>query len=109
MIRHRIASTLGVIMLFASTMTLVSTAGTTPSGAATSGPSCTFNKSTLPIVTGVCAGKTIAISCTGLQPLHPYLLAETSLLAGVDPQAKAVLSGGGITSIPGLLGALAAL
>ncbi len=108
MIRHRIASTLGVIMLFASTLTLISTAGPTPSGAATSGPACTFNKGTLPIVTGVSTGKVIAISCTGLQPLHPYLLAETSLLAGVDPKAKAALSGG-ITSVTGLLGALEAL
>jgi hypothetical protein len=108
MLRHRIASTLGVIMLFASTVTLVSTAGPTPSGAATPGPSCTFNKSTLPLITGVSSGKVIDISCTGLPALHPYLLAETSLLAGIDPKAKAALSGG-ITSVSGLLGALSAL
>lgn len=108
MFRHRIASTLGVIMLLASTMTLLSTAGSTPAGAATSGPACSFNKGTLPIVTGVSTGKVINISCTGLPPLHPYLLAETSLLAGIDPKAKAALSGG-ITSISGLLGALSAL
>ena len=91
MFRHRIASTLGVVMLFASTLTLVSTAGATPSGAATSGPACTFNKSTLPIIPGVSSGKVIDLSCTGLPPLHPYLLAETSLLAGIDPKAKAAL------------------
>jgi hypothetical protein len=108
MFRHRIASTLGVIMLFASTVTLVSTAGPTASGAATATPACTFNKGTLPIIFGVSSGKVIAISCTGLSPLHPYLLAETSLLAGIDPKAKAALSGG-VTSISGLLGALSAL
>lgn len=108
MFRHRIASTLGVVMLFASTLTLVSTAGATPSGAATSGPACTFNKSSLPIITGVSSGEVIDLSCTGLPPLHPYLLAETSLLAGIDPKAKAALSGG-ITSVSGLLGALSAL
>jgi hypothetical protein len=108
MFRHRIASTLGVIMLFASTVTLISTAGPTASGAATATPACTFNKSTLPIITGVSSGTVITISCTGLSPLHPYLLAETSLLAGIDPQAKAALSGG-VTSITGLLGALSAL
>jgi hypothetical protein len=108
MFRHRIASTLGVVMLFASTLTLVSTAGATPSGAATSGPACTFNNGSLPIIPGVSSGKVIDLSCTGLPPLHPYLLAETSLLAGIDPKAKAALSGG-ITSVSGLLGALSAL
>ncbi len=106
--RFRIASTLGVLLLFVSTLTLVSAGGATAAGAASSGPSCTFNGSSLPIVTGVSSGKVIDINCTGLPPLHPYLLAETSLLAGIDPQAKAALSGG-ITSLSGLLGALDAL
>ncbi len=108
MFRHRLVSTLGVMLLFASTVTLVSTGGAVPSEAASSGPSCTFNGSALPIVFGVSSGKVIDISCTGLPPLHPYLLAEASLLAGIDPQAKAALSGG-ITSVSGLLGALDAL
>jgi hypothetical protein len=108
MLRHRITATLGVFLLFASTVTLVSTAGATASGAATSTPSCTFNNSTLPIIAGVSTGKVIDINCTGLPAFHPYLLAETSLLAGIDPKAKAALSGG-ITSVSGLLGALDAL
>ena len=108
MLRHRIASTLGVVLLFASTLTLLSTSAAGPAGAATSGPACTFNGSSLPIITGVTSGEVIDISCTGLPTLHPYLLAETSLLAGIDPQAKAALSGG-ITSLSGLLGALDAL
>jgi hypothetical protein len=106
--RHRIASTLGVLLLFASTLTLLSTEAAAPAGAATSGPACTFNGSSLPIITGVSSGTVIDISCTGLPALHPYLLAETSLLAGIDPQAKAALSGG-VTSVSGLLGALDAL
>ena len=108
MYRHRLASTLGVMLLFASTVTLLSTGGAAPAEAATSTPSCTFNGSHLPIVFGVSSGKVIDVSCTGLPPLHPYLLAEASLLAGIDPAAKAVLSGG-ITSLSGLLGALTAL
>src|SRR3984957_2255618 len=106
--RHRIASTLGVLLLFASTLTLLSASAAAPAGAATATPACTFDGSTLPIITGVTTGKVIDISCTGLPALHPYLLAETSLLAGIDPQAKAALSGG-ITSVTGLLGALDAL
>jgi len=106
--RHRIASALAVSVLFASTLTLLSTIGATASGAATSTPACTFNQGALPIITGVSSGKVIDINCTGLPPLHPYLLAETSLLAGIDPAAKAALSGG-ITSVSGLLGALTAL
>lgn len=108
MLRHRIASTLGVVMLLASTLTLLSTEAAAPAGAATTGPACTFNGSTLPILTGVSTGKVIDISCTGLSALHPYLLAETSLLAGIDPKAEAALSGG-LTSLSGLLGALDAL
>jgi hypothetical protein len=106
--RHRIASTLGVLLLFASTLTLLSTEAAAPAGAATAAPACTFNGSTLPIITGVTSGTVIDVSCTGLSALHPYLLAETSLLAGIDPQAKAALSGG-VTSVSGLLGALDAL
>ena len=111
MSRHRVASVLGVLFLFVSTLTLVSTGGTLSAGAATSTPSCTINKSTLPIVFNVTSGSQVALSCTGLPPLHPYLLAEASLLAGIDPQAKAVLAGGvsGIASVSGLLAALDAL
>lgn len=61
--------------------------------AAAAAPKCTFNGSSLPIVTGIATGKTIEIACTGLAPLHPYLLFEASLLIGIDPQAKALLSG----------------
>ncbi len=109
MYRHRLASTLGVMLLFASTVTLISAEGAAPSGAATPVPSCTFNGSHLPIVFGVTSGKVVDLQCTGLPANHPYLLAEASLLAGIDPAAKAVLSGGGITSLAGLLGALTAL
>jgi hypothetical protein len=99
---------LGVLLLFASTLTLLSAEAAAPAGATSSTPACTFNGSSLPIITGVTSGKVIDISCTGLPTFHPYLLAETSLLAGIDPQAKAALSGG-VTSLTGLLGALDAL
>ena len=111
MFKHRLASTLGVFLLFASTLTLVSAGGAIASdaaGAATSGPACTFNGSGFPIIFAVTSGEVIDVKCTGLPALHPYLLAEASLLAGIDPQAKAALSGG-VTSVSGLLGALAAL
>ncbi len=111
MFRHRLACTLGVSLLLASTLTLVSVGTAAPSEAATSGPSCTFNGSHLPIIQNVTTGTVIDISCTGLPALHPYLLAEASLLAGIDPAAKAALSGGaaGIATLSGLLGALDAL
>ena len=75
---------------------------------ASSGPQCTFNGSTLPLVTGVSAGSKITISCTGLPPLHPYLFVGTSLLLGIDPAAAPLLSGQ-VVSLPGLLALLAAL
>lgn len=76
--------------------------------AGASGPACTFNGSPLPIVTGAAAGEKVVVSCTGLPPLHPYLMMETSLLLGIDPKAAPLLSGS-IVSLQGLLSLLAAL
>ena len=78
-------------------------AGATVAPAASTGPQCTFNGSSLPLVTGVSAGSKIAISCTGLPALHPYLFVGTSLLLGIDPAAAPLLSGQ-IVSLPGLSG-----
>ena len=75
--------------------------------AAASGPSCTFNGSILPVVTGLAPGKTVNISCSGLAPLHPYLLVEASPLVGIDPKAAALFSGG--VSLGTLLSGLEAL
>jgi hypothetical protein len=72
-------------------------------GAATAAaPACTFNGSSFPILLGAKAGEKVAISCTGLGILHPYLVMETSLLLAVDPAAKPLLTGQ-IVSLPGLL------
>jgi Bacterial Ig domain len=76
--------------------------------AASTGPQCTFNGSALPLITGASAGSTIAVSCTGLPPLHPYLFVGTSLLLGIDPAAAPLLSGQ-VASLPGLLALLSAL
>jgi len=81
------------------------TAGASTSAAA---PSCTFNRGGLPILLNAVAGERVAVHCTGLSPLHPYLLMETSLLLGIDPQAQALLSGN-IVSVAGLLAVLAAI
>ena len=76
---------------------------TTPSG-----PTCSFNKSTFPILLNATTGEKVAISCTGLSPLHPYLVFETSLLLAIDPAAKPLLTGQ-ITSVAGLLSLLDSL
>ena len=60
---------------------------------ASTGPHCTFNGSSLPLVTGVSAGSKIAVSCKGLPPLHPYLFVATSLVLAIDPAAAPLLSG----------------
>jgi len=77
-------------------------------GAATATPACTFNGSSLPLITNGTAGEKIAIKCTGLSPLHPYLIMEVSLLLAIDPKAAALLDGD-ITSVSGLLSLLNAL
>ncbi len=79
-----------------------------PAGAATPTPHCTFNGGSLPIVTGASAGEKVVVACTGLPPLHPYLMMETSLLLGIDPAAAPLLSGK-IVSLPGLMALLASL
>ncbi len=79
-----------------------------PAGAATAVPACTFNGSSLPLITSASAGEQIAIDCTGLSAAHPYLVMEVSLLLGIDPQAAPLLNGD-ITSLSGLTALLSAL
>ena len=87
----------------------VATTGAVPAGAATSGgPACSFNKGTFPILLNATPGEKVAISCTGLGTLHPYLLMETSLLLAIDPAAKPLLTGQ-LVSVPGLLSLLQSL
>jgi len=87
----------------------VATTGAPSAGAATpSGPACTFNGSSYPILLGSTGGEKVAISCTGLGTLHPYLVMETSLLLAIDPAAKPLLTGQ-IASLPGLLSLLDSL
>ncbi len=83
-------------------------AAASPALPAATGPKCTFNGSSLALVTGVTAGGKVAIACSGLSSLHPYLILETSLLLGIDPKAAPLLSGN-IVSLAGLEAALAAL
>ena len=83
-------------------------AATVGSPTASTGPQCTFNGSSLPLVTGVSAGSTITIKCSGLPPLHPYLFVGTSLLLGIDPAAAPLLSGQ-VLSLSGLFALLSAL
>jgi hypothetical protein len=84
-------------------------ASTTPTPQATStGPQCTFNGSALPLVTGVSPGSKIALSCSGLPPLHPYLLLGTSLVLAIDPAAAPLFSGQ-LVSLSGLMSLLSAL
>ena len=108
----RVLLVASVITLSCGAAVLVSTApsgGTTlASSTASSGPQCTFNGSSTPLVTGVSAGSKIAVSCTGLAPLHPYMLVGTSLVLAIDPAAAPLFSGQ-LTSLAGLMALLAAL
>jgi hypothetical protein len=84
-------------------------ADSTSAGAASSStPACTFGGSASPILSGATPGEKVAIACTGLKPLHPYLVFETSLLLAIDPAAKPLLTGK-VTSVPGLISLLDSL
>ena len=73
-----------------------------------SGPSCTFNGSKLPLIEGEQNGNTVTIECTDMGTLHPYLVLEVSLLLAIDPAAAPLLEGQ-LTSLSGLMSLLAAL
>ena len=82
-----------------------------PAGAAA--PACSFTgsagvSSIGMLVVNVTPGAVINIKCDGFPASHPYLLVETSLLVAIDPAAKPLLTGQA-TSVPGLLGIVAAL
>jgi hypothetical protein len=84
------------------------TAAPSAATAATATPACTFDGSSTPIVQEVSAGSKVAIVCTGLPALRPYLFLQASLLIGIDPKAAALLSGGslGVSTLEGALAAL---
>jgi hypothetical protein len=87
----------------------IATGSPVTAGAATpTTPSCSFDNSTFPILLNATPGQKIAVSCTGLGALHPYLIMETSLLLAIDPAAKPLLTGQ-IVSLPGLLSLLESL
>jgi len=108
-VRFRWARTSVAVAALVCAFTAIGASGAVPPAAAASAaPACTFNGSSLPLVLTASAGEKVAIDCTGLSPLHPYLLMEVSLLLGIDPKAAPLLSGN-ITSLAGLMALLAAL
>jgi len=101
---------LGLLTLVGSVgIGLVSSTGSPPAAAATpAAATCLFEGAGFPIVFGATPGTKVAINCTGLTPLHPYLVFETSLLLAIDPKAAPLLQGN-VTSVPGLLSLISSL
>ena len=103
---------LAVVALTGSTAVAAVATGVAGPGSAAAAPSttpsCTFDGSSFPLLSGANPGDKVKIACTGLKPLHPYLVFETSLLLAIDPAAKPLLTGQ-ITSVPGLLSLLSSL
>lgn len=108
MTARRLKVFLSMCALAASCSTVGLAVASTPARAASPTPACSFNNGALPIVTGITYGSQVQIQCTGLQPLHPYLLMEISLVIGIDPAASGLLSGNAV-SLQGLESALSAL
>ena len=80
-----------------------------PAAVAAPVPKCSFNNGALPVVMNVNPGGIVKVACTGLAPTNPYLVLQASLLIGIDPEAKALLSGGSGLSPALFTAALAAL
>jgi hypothetical protein len=110
-VRTRLASLVLASLLSVSTAAggVAVVTAAPPAGAATAVPRCSFNGGALPIVMNVKAGSVVKVACTGLQPTNPYLVLQASLLIGIDPQAKALLSGGSGLSPALFTAALAAV
>ncbi len=109
----KVMLTLSVLLLSIAVLTLDGPGGgraaaTAAPRTASQGPQCTFNGSALPLVTGVSNGSKIAINCSGLPALHPYLVVGASLLLAIDPAAKPLLTGQ-LVSLGALNALLAAL
>jgi hypothetical protein len=101
----------GAVVVLVCTLTALGATGAgaaPPTGAAAATPACSFNGVALPLVSGASAGEKIAIDCTGLSAVHPYLVMEVSVLLGIDPKAAPLLDGN-ITSLSGLMALLDAL
>ncbi len=60
------------------------------------------------LVPNATPGESINLNCKNFPANHPYLLVEASLLVAIDPAAAPLLTGQA-TSVPGLLGIIAAL
>jgi hypothetical protein len=54
-------------------------------GASADTPSCSFDNGSLPLVTGVTAGSTVSVNCTGEKPDQLVAVAQASLLIGLIP------------------------
>jgi hypothetical protein len=109
MVRLRWARISAAVAALACALTAVGVSGAVPpAGAASAAPACTFNDIALPVVFSASNGEKIAIDCTGLSAVHPYLIMEVSLLLGIDPKAAPLLSGD-VTSLPALMALLSAL
>jgi hypothetical protein len=109
MVRFRWLRISVAVVVLVCTLTAIGVSGAAPpAGAAAAAPACTFNGVSLPLVAYSSSGEKIAIDCTGLSPVHPYLVMEVSLLLGIDPKAAPLLNGN-ITSLPALMALLDAL
>jgi hypothetical protein len=79
-----------------ATVTIPSTAWVNSSdsaGASASTPSCSFDNGSLPLVTGITAGSSVSVSCTGEQPNQLVAVAQASLLIGLIPGVGSLFGG----------------
>jgi hypothetical protein len=54
-------------------------------GASSDTPSCSFDNGSLPLVTGITAGSSVSVNCTGEKPNQLVAVAQASLLIGLIP------------------------
>lgn len=95
--RGRWVAVLTAVAALVATVTTPATASAgspgVPGSSAATTPSCSFDNSSLPLVTGVTSGAQVSVTCEGEKPHQLVLVAQASLLIGLIPGISALLGG----------------
>jgi hypothetical protein len=90
-----VVTTMTALAVVVATLTMPPAAWAGSSGpSAGTTPSCSFDNSSLPLVTGVTPGSSVSVSCAGEKPDQLVAVAQASLLIGLIPGVGSLFGSG---------------